>query len=166
MLAVQLTVFVLLFCGVCGSSRHLFDFHCNPPQMMVGKFCAIVLDNNYNADNNITIRDIHYDSLFYDYDDDLCAIQKWEFVKKWTCRLGFSEKFAQFMFSRSYRNKDGAVTGGDFSAPFSSPSDFLLFNFNLYKNLYCSDPKNRENPVDRVQCAEVDELEEEDIKCP
>ncbi|XP_046578297.1 uncharacterized protein LOC124286026 [Haliotis rubra] len=168
MLALRLTVFALLVCGTCGFSGYWFNLfnHCNPPEQMVGKFCVILLDNNYDGDNNVTNRDIHYDSLFYDYDGELCTMHEWELVTKWTCRFGFSEEFGRFMFNRFDIIEDGVVTEGDFGAPLSYTADnFLVMNFNLYKNLYCGDPKNRENPVDRVQCAEVDALTPEDIKC-
>ncbi|XP_046374402.2 uncharacterized protein LOC124147706 [Haliotis rufescens] len=168
MLALRLTVFALLFCGTCGFSRYWFNLfnNCNPPQKLVGKFCAALLDNDVDGDGKVDNKDLDLDLLFYNYDDDRCTSETWEVVTRWTCRYGFSEQYARFMLNRFDRNQDGAITRDDFGGSFAfANDDFLSLQYTRFKNDYCGDPKNRENPVDRVQCAEVDELKPEDIKC-
>ncbi|XP_046578331.1 uncharacterized protein LOC124286056 [Haliotis rubra] len=169
MLALQLTVFALFFCGTCGFSRHSFNpnNHCNPPQKMVGKFCAAALDNDFDGSGNVTNKDIGFDIMFYNYDNDLCNSQEWEVVRRLTCRYGYSEQYARFLFGQFDINKDGVMSNADFNFPIAFPgAGFLSLQYTRFKDQYCSDPKNRENPVDRVQCAEVDALKPEDIKCP
>ncbi|XP_071096969.1 uncharacterized protein [Haliotis cracherodii] len=167
MLALRLTVFVLLFCGTCGFSRFGFNLinHCNPPEQLVGKFCAALLDNDVNGDGRVDGSDIAKDVLYYNYDDDLCIMQEWEVVTRWTCRYGFSDRNGRFMFKLFDGNKDGFWTTDDFKALNFSNADFLAAQYTRFKNMYCVDPNNRENPVDRVQCAEVNALKPEDVKC-
>ncbi|XP_067686898.1 uncharacterized protein [Haliotis asinina] len=161
MISLQLTVFTLLFCGTCGFSGYWFNMfnHCNPPEQMLGKFCATLLDNDVNGDGRVDGKDIGYDLLFYNYDGDLCTSQSWEFITRFTCRYGYSQEYARFV---------NAMLGGggvDFSRFNISSDAFLTMQYTRFKNAYCGDPKNRENPVDRIQCAEVDRLKAEDVKC-
>ncbi|XP_046370400.2 uncharacterized protein LOC124144839 [Haliotis rufescens] len=167
MLALRLTVFALLFCGTCGFSRFYFNLlnHCNPPEQLVGKFCAALLDNDVNGDGRVDGSDIAKDVLYYNYDDDLCIMQEWEVVARWTCRYGFSDRNGRFMFKLFDGNKDGFWTADDFKTLNFTNADFLAAQYTRFKNMYCSDPNNRENPVDRVQCAEVNALKPEDVKC-
>ncbi|XP_046376369.2 uncharacterized protein LOC124149062 [Haliotis rufescens] len=167
MLALRLTVFALLFCGTCGFSRYWFNLfnNCNPPEQLVGKFCAAVVDNDANDDGRVDFRDVHKQILYFNYDDDPCSLQQWEVVTRWTCRYGYSEDYARFMYSIWDPNKDGVVNADDFTGFNLSNVDFLSVQYIRFKDMYCSDPKNRENPVDRVQCAEVDALKPEDINC-
>ncbi|XP_046550425.1 uncharacterized protein LOC124260207 [Haliotis rubra] len=162
MIALQLTVFTLLICGTCGFSGYWFNMfnHCNPPEQMLGKFCAALLDNDVNGDGRVDGKDIGFDMLYYNYDDDLCTTQKWEFLTRWTCRYGYSGEYARFV--SALFSSGGA---GDFSSFNMSSDAFLSMQYVRFKNGYCGDPKNRENPIDRVQCAEVDELQPQDVKC-
>ncbi|XP_046376302.1 uncharacterized protein LOC124138756 [Haliotis rufescens] len=167
MLALRLTVFALLFCGTCGFSRFWFNLfnHCNPPEQLVGKFCAALLDNDVNGDGRVDGSDIGKDVLYYNYDDDLCIMQEWEVVARWTCRYGFSDQYGRFMYKLFDANQDGLATANDFKTFNFTNADFLATQYTRFKNMYCGDPKNREDPVDRVQCAEVNALKPEDVKC-
>ncbi|XP_067660832.1 uncharacterized protein [Haliotis asinina] len=168
MLALRLIVFILLTCGACGFSRPFFYLfnHCNPPEKLVGKFCATLLDNDVNDDGIVDAREIAIDTLPYNYDEDLCVTDLWEVVSWWTCRYGYSEEYGRYMYRFFDVNGDGRATADDFGAFNMTSPDFLMMQYTRFKNVYCSDPKNRVSPVDKLQCDEVDKLKPEDIKCP
>ncbi|XP_046582703.1 uncharacterized protein LOC124290059 [Haliotis rubra] len=167
MLALRLAVFAILFCGTCGFSRFLFYLlnDCNPPDELVGKFCAAVLDNDDNGDGRVDGSDIGKDVLNYNYDGDLCLMEEWEVVNRWTCRYGFSEEYGRYMYGTFDVNQDGRATPDDFVTFNFTNADFLMAQYSRFKNAYCGDPKNRESPLDIRQCDEVDKLKPADIKC-
>ncbi|XP_046582711.1 uncharacterized protein LOC124290065 isoform X1 [Haliotis rubra] len=165
--ALRLTVFILLFCGTCGFSRSLFSLfnHCNPPEMLVGKFCAALLDNDLNGNGIVDGSDIATDTMLYNYDEDLCVTNKWEVVTRWSCRYGFSEQYGRYMYQFFDINGDGLATAADLGSVNISDAYFLKVQYTRFKNTYCGDPKNRVTPLDKLQCDEVDKLKPEDIKC-
>ncbi|XP_046582701.1 uncharacterized protein LOC124290057 [Haliotis rubra] len=168
MLALRLTVFALLYCGTCGFSRYWFNMfnNCNPPEKLLGKFCAAVVDNDYDEDGRVDFREVHKQILDFNYDDDPCTMQQWEAVTRWTCRYGYSEEYGRFMYGLYDSDDNGVVNADDFSTFNFTTVQFLSFQYIRFKDLYCSDPKNRESPLDKLQCDEVDNLRPEDIKCP
>ncbi|XP_046570590.1 uncharacterized protein LOC124278850 [Haliotis rubra] len=162
MLALRLAVFAIFFCGTCGFARSLinpFLIRCNPPEELLGKFCAATMDNDVNADGRVDGSDIGKDLLNYNYDDDLCVSKQWEFVTRFSCRYGYSEEYGRYM-ATSF----GGSQGG-FASFNISDSDFLMMQYTRFKNTYCGDPKNRVSPVDKRQCDEVDKMMPADIKC-
>ncbi|XP_046582712.1 uncharacterized protein LOC124290065 isoform X2 [Haliotis rubra] len=161
MLALRLAVFAIFFCGICGFPRLLSYLltRCNPPEELVGKFCAATDDNDLNHDGRVTFSDAGKDYLNYNYDDDICVRKEWEVVTRLLCRYGFSEEYSRYM-ARSF-----AANAGGFLTFNVSKADFLMLQYTRFKNTYCSDPKNRVSPVDKRQCDEVDKLKPADIKC-
>ncbi|XP_067660835.1 uncharacterized protein [Haliotis asinina] len=167
MLVLRLIVFILVVSGTYGFSRSLFNLvnHCNPPDMLVGKFCAAMLDNDINGNGIVDGSDIATDTMLYNYDGDLCITNKWEVVTRWTCRYGFSERYARYMYQFFDFNGDGLATAADLGPVNISDAYFLMMQYTRFKNAYCGDPKNRASPLDKLQCDEVDKLKPEDIKC-
>ncbi|XP_067660831.1 uncharacterized protein [Haliotis asinina] len=167
MLAHRLTAFTILFCGTYGLSSYWFNLmnKCNPPDKLVGKFCAAVVDNDYDEDGRVDFRDVHKQILDFSYDDDLCTLKEWEVMIRWVCRYGYSEQYGKFMYSLYDSDKNGVVNADDFNGFNFSTIDFLSIQYIRFKDMYCGNPKNRVSPLDKIHCAEVDELKPEDIKC-
>ncbi|XP_046582656.1 uncharacterized protein LOC124290017 [Haliotis rubra] len=89
----RLAAFAILFCGTFDAA----SVPCNPPDMLLGKFCAAVKDNDVNDDGRVDGSDIGKDLLNYNYDDDLCVSKQWEFVTRFSCRYGYSEEYGRYM---------------------------------------------------------------------
>ncbi|XP_046582700.1 uncharacterized protein LOC124290056 [Haliotis rubra] len=157
----RLAAFAILFCGTFDAA----SVPCNPPDMLLGKFCAAVKDNDVNDDGRVDGTDMGTDLLNYNFDDDPCIVEEWEVVSRWTCRYGYSKEYGAFMYKQFDVNQNGRVTAGDFVTLNFTNADFLMAQYTRFKNAYCGDPKNRQSPVDKIQCDEVDKLKTADIKC-
>ncbi|XP_041378321.1 uncharacterized protein LOC121390547 [Gigantopelta aegis] len=133
---------------------------CNPPKTLRGVVKLAMFNNIRNDDEVIDQKDFMIDLMEYDYDNDPCQVQKWEWVYHWRCVYGYSERYTRWFFdNRIDIRKVGYIDLTDTTANISFPTE--EFKARQYDRLavdYCNNTVNWEDPLcDRVK-AETREM--------